>query len=205
MAAPGVEVSLLDVPGAVVSPPTDTGVWFVTGLTERGPTDTALAVGSLNDYINKYGARVSYGYLYDVLETFFREGGYKAYVARVVGPAATTGLLNLMDTPNTAISLVAKAEGPGAWSSSIKVQVLAGTGSNFVIQVQDAVGNVLEDSGDLATQADAVTWANGSRYINLSLGVSTLIPKVGYSMADSSGQLVYSGSWPWTGFSAWAY
>ena len=53
MPRPGVDVSILELPGAV-SVPTDTGVWFVTGITERGPLVPTL-VTSLNDFNNKFG------------------------------------------------------------------------------------------------------------------------------------------------------
>src|SRR5215472_8880041 len=121
MPRPGVTVTLRDTPGGVGFP-TTTGTWFVAGTADRGPAGTYSQITDLNDFVNTYGQRQSYSVLYDAIETFFREGGGQAYVSRVCGPAATSGFLNLMDNA-AAVSLVATAIGPGAWSSSYKVAV----------------------------------------------------------------------------------
>jgi phage tail sheath protein FI len=186
MARPGVAVSLLDTPGAALSVPTDTGVWFVAGLTERGPT-SPVAVFSLDDFATKFGTRQTYSVLYDCMELFFKEGGYKAYVGRVVGPAAAQGSLNLLDA-GAAISLVVTALGPGAWSSGYKIQVLAGSqGGYFVIRVLDPLNNIVEDSGDLLDQAAAVSWGQGSNYVRVSMGASANDPAVVAATAMSAG------------------
>lgn len=187
MPRPGVSVSLLDTPGSALSVPTDTGVWYAAGLTDRGPSNVAVPVLSLDDFVNKFGNRNSYSVFYDAIQTFFKEGGYKAYVGRVVGPAAATGSLNLLDSVG-AISLVAAALGQGAWSSSYKIEVANGTvGGTFVIRIYDASNNLVEDSGNLVDQAEAITWGSGSNYIRLSLGVSTLDPTVLAATAMSAG------------------
>jgi phage tail sheath protein FI len=112
------------------------------------------------------------------MEEFFKEGGYQAYVGRVVGPAAATGSLNLLDA-TAAISLVATALGAGAWSSTVRIAVLTGTiAGSFVIQIQDLSGNILEDSGNLLDQTEAVAWSQGSNYIRLTMGPSVNDPAV---------------------------
>jgi phage tail sheath protein FI len=182
---PGVDVSLLDTPSAI-SLPTDTGVGFMVGQTDRGPLTPVLS-HSLSEWVATFGARQNYSPAYDAVEVFFREGGYALYTARVVGPAATSGTLNLMDGA-AAISLVATAIGPGAWSNTYKVAVVAGVGAGtFKIQVTDAANNVLEDSGDLLTQADAIQWSQNSSYVRLSLGVSPNNPAVVAATVLSAG------------------
>ena len=44
----------------------------------------------LEQFRSTFGGRVSYGYLYDALDVFFREGGSEAWVSRVVGPNPVT-------------------------------------------------------------------------------------------------------------------
>lgn len=181
---PGTLVTIRETP-VPRSAPTDTGTWFVAGQTEKGPV-TPQPVNSMADYSRIYGARVSYGFLYDALEAFFREGGRRAYVARTVGPAATTGSLNLLDS-GAGISLVASAIGPGAYSSDITVQVAAGVGAGtFVITVRYA-GVIVETSPDLADQAAAIAWAEYSNYIRLTLGATALDPAVLAATALSAG------------------
>lgn len=185
MPRPGVDVTLLDTPGSI-SVPTDTGTAFVTGLTERGPTTPTL-IQSLSEYIDLFGDRVSYGFLYDWAEEFFREGGNRLYIARVVGPAATSGTHNLLDNA-AAVSLVVNADGPGDWSANYKVAVVAGTvGGTYQIQVLDANNNVLESSGNLVDQESAVLWAQNSDYIRIVLGASANNPAVLAATALSAG------------------
>jgi phage tail sheath protein FI len=156
------------------SAPTDTGVWYVTGLTDAGPTTPQLLT-SIADYERVYGSRVSYSILYDALDVFFREGGARAYVARVVGPAATAGSVNLLDV-SSGISLVASSLGPGAASANTSVGVRAGTGAgNFVLFVTVG-GTEVETSPDLVDTSAAVLWAQQSQYIRLALGASALDP-----------------------------
>jgi hypothetical protein len=141
----------------------------------------------MQEFVTIFGDRQTYSILYDWLDVYFREGGNVAYISRVVGPGATTGTLNLLDA-GAAISLVANANGPGAWSSSYKVQVAAGVGSGtFVVRVLDASNNVLEDSGDLVDTPAAVQWSQFSRYIRLVLGASANDPAVLAATALSAG------------------
>lgn len=182
---PGSVVTLIQTP-PTPSVPTDSGIAFVIGLSDRGPL-FPVQINSLSEFVSIFGDRQTYSLLYDWLDVYFREGGNKAWISRVVGPAATTGSLNLLDS-GAAISLVVSAIGPGAWSSSYKIQVAAGVGSGtFVIRVLDASNNVLEDSGDLLTQTAAVQWATRSAYIRLALGASANNPAVLAATALSAG------------------
>lgn len=173
---PGVVVSVQENP-TPSSIPLDTGTWFVVGTSDQGPANTPTLVFSLDDFINRFGARQSYSVLYDAIETFFQEGGSQVYVSRIVGPAATTGTKNLLDS-GAGISLVASALGPGAFSANIKVGVVAGSGSNFQIQVTDGSGTLLEQSYDLPDQQSAVNWSASSNYIRIAIGATALNPAV---------------------------
>ena len=80
---------------------------------------------SLSDFYDTYGARPTFSLAYDDLVTYFRNGGGEAVVRRVVGTAATTGTLSLLDSTSTA-SVKVDATSPGSWSSSVKVAIAAG-------------------------------------------------------------------------------
>jgi len=173
--------------------PTDTGVWFVAGLSDRGQTTPTL-VQSLQDFINIFGTRQTYSVLYDAVETFFREGGARAYIGRVVGPAAVVAFKNLNDNA-AAVSLVAKAKGPGAFGNVITVQVqnpgAGGTASSFSLQVVDTGypgGTLTEQSPDFTSQAAAIAWAqSNSQLITLTLGASSLFPQNAAASALATG------------------
>lgn len=175
---PGVEVDVLASP-TPSSLPADSTTWFVAGLCDLGRTDQAILVTSITDFVAKCGARVSYSVLYDALDTFFAEGGFQAYVGRVVGPGATKGFHNVLDG-SSAVSLIVTALGAGASSSNISVKMIAGSQpSTYQIQVLYN-GTVVEQSPDLFSQADAVTWASAnSSYVSIAVGGGTVIPAVG--------------------------
>jgi hypothetical protein len=173
---PGVNISIKDVPPASAAP-TDTGVWFVVGTSDSGPLTPQLIQG-INDFIRIYGARQTYSYLYDALDVYFREGGRRAWVSRVVGPAATVATKTLLDA-SAGVSLNVAAIGPGVYAQQYKVGVVAGSaGGTFQIQITDLAGTVLEQSGDLTTQADAIAWSAYSQYVRITLGATALVPAV---------------------------
>jgi hypothetical protein len=145
------------------SPPTDTGTWFIVGLTDRGPTDAPTLIRSLAQYVVVYGPRVAYGVLYDSLETFFKEGGSRAYVSRVVGPSAKTSTIKLSDGAKSTLEV--NAISPGEWGDDLTVLVKPGSG-DFVFTVElDEVA--VETSPVLNDNTEAVTWATHSSYIRL--------------------------------------
>jgi hypothetical protein len=182
---PGVNIIQREVPPPR-SAPTDTSVWLVAGLTDQGPTIPKL-ITSMSDFTRIFGPRTSYSILYDALDVYFREGGGSAYISRVVGPAATVGVRNLLDA-GAAVSLIVSALGPGAYSSGIKVGVVAGSaGGTFQLQVADINNVILEQSPDLADNAAALLWAQQSSYISLALGASANDPAVVALTALSAG------------------
>lgn len=173
MALPGTTITRRDSTPPAKSP-TDTSVWFVTGIAEKGPLAPVL-INSMTDYQAVFGARVSYGLLYDALDVFFREGGASAYVSRVVGPTPIAAHHTFVSsTPDNA--LVVSAKSVGAWGNSLSVAIVAGVGGG-TYQVQVWLGGVIvEQSGDLTTQQDAVTWSTTSTYLSIALGNGTHKP-----------------------------
>jgi hypothetical protein len=169
---PGVVVTT----GAVAGPSAPTrapsSTFFCVGLAERGPTNVASLVNSLADFTALYGGQTTYGALYDALTTYFQEGGSRAYVARVVGPSATTGTLagGLLDGASSPVpTLNVSASSAGAWSSGVSVRVLAGSSaSTFRIQVFYQT-LLMEDYTNLATPQQAVSRVNSrSAFIRLA-------------------------------------
>lgn len=174
MPRPGTEIIIQDTPPPR-SAPTDTGVWFVAGLADRGALQPIL-IRSMSDFVRLLGARVSYSILFDSIDNFFREGGASVYVSRVVGPAAAQASKNLLDG-TAAIALVVKANSVGLWGNALKVGVVAGSvGGTYQIKVTDSADVLLEQSGDLTSQQDAVTWSQGSAYVTITIGAGIVAP-----------------------------
>lgn len=175
MARPGTSIIISETPPPR-SAPTDTGVWFVAGLTEKGAADSPHALQSMSDYTRLLGSRVSYGFLYDALDAFFREGGNKAYVARVVGPAADVAEFMLVDG-GSADTLLVQANSPGEWGNSLNIAVLSGdAGGEFKLQVSHDTDGTLETSPSLVDKDAAMSWAENSDYITLTDQASTNDP-----------------------------
>lgn len=146
------------------SPPLDTGTWFIVGLADRGPVDAPVLVRNLSAYVSHYGPRVAYGVLYDSLETFFKEGGSRAVVGRVVGPNAKTATVKLSDGADDTLQV--DAVSPGGWGDELTVIVTPDSGT-FTLTVELGE-SVVEESPVLNDNAEAVAWAATSSYIRLT-------------------------------------
>lgn len=159
---PGSEVISRESPPAQLVP-ADAGTWFVAGLSDRGTVTKPLLVRNIGQFVSNFGPRVSYGALYDALDTFFREGGGKAYVTRVVGPAAVEAKAELAD--GEAKTLKVAAISPGAWGNELEVDIAEGVaGGTFQVTVEES-GEVVEQSGDLADKEALIAWAANSSYV----------------------------------------
>lgn len=161
------------------TPPVETGTAFIAGFTEKGPS-VATLVRSLRQFTDTFGGRVAHGLAYDAAEAFFREGGARAYVARVLGPAPVSATVNVFDQAGSSapgdVALVATAVNAGAWGNSLNVEVTV-SGSDFRVLVSHDTLGALEDSGLLADRAAAVAWSAGSQYVRLTLGASNEDPR----------------------------
>jgi phage tail sheath protein FI len=190
VARPGVEISSRAAP-----PPrgiaTDTGVWFVVGAAERGSIASAKLIRNMDEFLRFYGARQSYSLLYDSLEAYFREGGVRAYVARVAGASATTAGRTLNDSQGTpAASLRVDAKNPGIWGNSLSVAVAAGLAvGEFTLVVTHTELGEVDRSPSLADQAAAVSWSLNSDWVTVTIpgGAGTNDPAVAAATALTGG------------------
>lgn len=182
---PGVNIEIRETPPARTAP-TDTGVWFVAGMAEKGSTTAPQLLTSINEYERYFGERVGYGYLYDALDVFFREGGGLAYAIRVVGPAAVAAS-HILNDGSAAPTLKVEANSPGEWGNSLQIAVVAGDAAGeFKLVVSDAT-ETLESSPSLVDKAAAMAWAARSKYIVLTDQASTNDPAVAAASALAGG------------------
>jgi phage tail sheath protein FI len=136
--------------------------WFVVGITEQGPVTPTL-VGSLSDFQQMFGARVSYGTLSDAVEHYFRELGAVVLVSRVVGPAAKSSSLMLKDaTAADTVNVVAL--GPGATGDSIQVTVANGPTGGIIMTMTDGV--TLEVTPEFHQKFELYNWMIFSKLVS---------------------------------------
>ena len=95
-----------------------TATMFVAGVTERGPDGTSHLVTSISDFEDIFGTQVSDGWVHQTVETFFEEGGARAYVSRVVDDSAVEAELPLLDSTGSVSSANLLASGTGTWANS---------------------------------------------------------------------------------------
>lgn len=176
--SPGVVVETQTASGTGLGTAQAAGTYFVAGLTERGDNVDPVLLRSMGDYRKKVGSRVAYGTLHDDLETFFNEGGQRAYVARVVGGAATKGTLTLKDRAGVPLdTLKIDAKDPGAWSADVTIEVADGIVANTYKLVVRYKTEIVEIYDNLANPPAAVTALAKSGYVRATdLGSATAAP-----------------------------
>lgn len=176
----GVQVGTALAPGGGGTDSTDPTTYFPAGLTERGSATAPVLVRSLAEAVDLLGTRQAYGAIIDDLTTFFGEAGPsgRAYVARVVGAAATVGTLTLNDRAAAPLAtLRVDANSPGAWSANTTVEVRNGTLANTYDLLVYYKGALVERFNGLSSPADAVTATVTSGYVVVTnLGSATAAP-----------------------------
>lgn len=156
----------------------DTGTAFFTGLSERGPADQATLCHNLEQVQSAIGARSGGQMLYDAADVFFREGGSRLYLSRVVGPNPTVATANIPDAVDTN-TLRADAASPGAWGADVDLIISDGDNpGEFIISVEDD-GEEVANSGVLTTKQEAILWAANTDYVRLTDLGSGGIPDAG--------------------------
>lgn len=160
--------------------PTDTGVFFMSGMSDKGAvTDAVNVVQSTAEWETKFGHRNTDSISWDCVDAFFSEGGSKLYFSRVFGPNPVTAFVNLNDGSAVA-ALKVSAASPGAWGNTLNVQVTAGdAGGEFKLVLTDDVDTTInETSPSFVDQAAAIAYYANHQYIRLSTLTSALDPAV---------------------------
>lgn len=154
-------------PGVVVTTGVRTGpsstavapasTYFVVGTAERGPVDEAKLVTSLADFEAFYGEYNASYSLHQHVQTFFEEGGVRAYISRTVGASATSGTLTLNDSAPAGVIRI-DAANPGTWSSNVTVSVTNASTTAIVKIYFD--GTLVYSTGSQSTVAALVDKIN---------------------------------------------
>lgn len=176
---PGVVVTTAVRTGPTNVQVSPTATFFVAGVTERGPEGKAVAVTSIAEYETVYGGYTSSGWVHQTLETFFEEGGARAYVSRVIPDDAVAASLDLDNSSADAV-IVLTASGEGAWANSggLKASV---TNNVTSFKVSVLLGSeVVYTTSSHTNASDAIDEINNSAtaglYVTAAAGVGTGLP-----------------------------
>lgn len=159
---PGVIVTTAVRTGPTNTQTAATATMFVAGLTERGPDGTVHLITSLSDYEDIFGGSIAAGWTHETIETFFEEGGARAYVSRVVSSTATEASLELDFGTTPVMTLTAAGKGTWAHGGVLQAEVTHPTaGSNFRVAIL-LNGSTVYRTQTHTTVADAVNEINNS-------------------------------------------
>jgi phage tail sheath protein FI len=185
---PGVVISTAVRTGPSATTVRESSQLFVVGKAARGPVDEAVLVESIADFEATFGGYLSGSYLHPTVETFFEEGGTQCYIARTIGASATSGTLEL-DNSSAAGVLTIDANGPGAWSADVDVEVvevIAGTSfkvnlyyDNALVYSTGTVTSAAQAAGRInlsavATQYVTATATDGATTLPVAIAATAL-------------------------------
>ena len=181
---PGIVLSTSVVTGPSTITQSPTSTLFVAGVTTRGPEGNAFLVQSLADFEEIYGEYTTAGYVHQTLQTFFEEGGSRAYVARVVGTGAVAASASILNSASAAV-MTLTASGEGTWANGGVLQAVITqptAGTNFRVRI-DLSGVLVYSSPVFTTVAHAVEEINNSSiaalYVTAAVAAGSGIPAVG--------------------------
>lgn len=173
---PGVVLTTSVVTGPTTITVAPTSTLFIAGVTERGPEGAAFLVQSLADFEEIYGGYTAEGYVHQSLQTFFEEGGSRAYVSRVIDQdGALSASVALVDA-SADDSLILVASGEGTWphsgvleatvtqptpSETFRVRVLLNDEVVYSTPVCSTIADAIEEINNSAIAALYVTAVAG--------------------------------------------
>jgi hypothetical protein len=159
---------------------------FVAGITSRGPDGTAHLITSLSDFQDIYGSYTSDGYVHQTVETFFEEGGSRAYVSRAVEVAAAEASCSILSSGTECVNLL--ASGVGTWANTSGANGLSASVGYVVAEtsfrVQLRLDSVLVFSSATHTSvASFIEEVNNNTtaalYVTATAGASSGLPAAG--------------------------
>ena len=132
---PGVYIEEIDIGPKPIEGASTSTAGFV-GPTEKGPLDPRL-VTNFEQFQRIYGGYLKESYLTYAVDGFFRNGGSRCYIARIIGKEAKESNMSLVWNGG-AISVVAK--GPGAWGDNVSVMIEDGSLDSSLFKLSIAYG-----------------------------------------------------------------
>jgi hypothetical protein len=114
----------------------------------------------LADFETYYGGYNASFSLHQHVQTFFEEGGARAYVSRAGGASLAPGTLTLNASGSSPALRIDAANG-GAWSADLDAEVLEGTSGGFIVKIYYK-DSLIYSTGEVATATAAAASLNNS-------------------------------------------
>jgi phage tail sheath protein FI len=110
------------------SPPAFEGVGVSTGgfigIAKKGPIQSARVVASFEEFIRIYGGLYRGNYLPLAVDAFFKNGGTRCYIGRIMGSGNAAADVALKDLEGGNDTVTFDAANPGAWGNALSVSTL---------------------------------------------------------------------------------
>jgi hypothetical protein len=116
-------VYIVEVPSSVhtiTGVATSIGAFF--GQASQGPLNTPIEVQSPSDFTRNFGQPIPGGYLGQMVQQFFNNGGSDCYVVRIAGAGAAPAIVTLKDLAGNP-ALTVNAASQGVWGDGLLVLV----------------------------------------------------------------------------------
>jgi len=138
---PGIYIEEIDIGSKPIEGVSTSTAGFV-GQAEKGPLDPRL-ITSFEQFSRTYGGYIKDSYLAYAVDGFFRNGGSRCYIARVIGSGAKKAKVSI-NSKSEEIEVV--ANGPGLWGNNIKVAIEKGTLDGSLIKLTVYSGKSEKDT-----------------------------------------------------------
>ncbi|MCX6677005.1 MAG: phage tail sheath family protein [Methanothrix sp.] len=170
---PGVYIEEIDIGPKPIEGVSTSTAGFV-GPTDKGPLDPRL-VTSFEQFQRIYGGFRKDSFMAYAVDGFFRNGGSRCYIARIIGKGAKEANLSLR-RKEEAINVVAK--GSGLWGNELSVMIEDGTLDPNLFKLSVANGKKPgEDEPQIVEVFDNISTDESSSnyYVKTVSGVSNFI------------------------------
>jgi len=153
--APGVYVEEIEGPKSIQGVSTSTAGFL--GVTEIGPLKPRL-VTSMTQFLDIYGSFLPHNYLAYSVDGFFKNGGRRCYIARIVRNTAKSSESDVpISSDSTPKTLNIKALGPGQWGNHVYYKIQRASNGNlnnlnltvlYIKEEQEALPDILKKDVD---------------------------------------------------------
>lgn len=186
------------------SPPAFEGVGVSTGgfigVAKKGPVQSARVVASFEEFIRIYGGFHRGNFLPLAVDAFFKNGGSRCYIGRVVGSGAAAATKNLKDVEGSNDTFQADAANPGAWGNAVSLTTAKAMTTTAAAIATNATSVALTsivgiEKGDILVVNDGVAFPVYLFIKNITPGTNTVhFPKYTGVATIASGAAVATGS-----------
>jgi Bacteriophage tail sheath protein len=154
---PGYEVDLVDVPPSIGSL-VNSGVLFAVGHAANAVTEEIYGV---DQFVDAAGDRDPASSMYDGLDAYFHEGGYKAYVATVAMDGDDADIVAALDYFDAGLG-IGQIAAFGLTTETVQKAVMQKAYDTGRVAILD--GTDTATAATLVSQAEALTGSPGDRF-----------------------------------------